>query len=51
MDKDNKSSRKKYPAPFSIRLIKDERKPFEQAAADRLLAAYIRWLIFRKDMS
>lgn len=51
MDKNNKPSRRKYPAPFSIRLTKDERKSLEQAAAGRPLAGYIRWLIFRKDMS
>ncbi len=51
MDKNNKPSIRKYPAPFSIRLTKDERKSLEQAAAGRPLAAYIRWLIFRKDMS
>lgn len=51
MDKNNKSSEKKYPAPFSMRFTKDERKSLEQAAASRPLVAYIRWLIFRKDMS
>ena len=51
MDKNNNSLEKKYPAPFSIRLTKEERKSLEKAAAGRPLAAYIRWLIFRKGMS
>lgn len=50
MDKNNNSSGKKYPAPFSMRFTKDERESLEIAAAGRPLAAYIRWLIFKEDM-
>ena len=46
--KNNRSDQ--YPAPFSMRFTKDERKSLELAAAGRPLAAYIRWLIFKEDM-
>ncbi len=49
MRKNNNSS-DQYPAPFSMRFTKDERKSLELAAAGRPLAAYIRWLIFKEDM-
>lgn len=34
-----------------MRLTKEERESLELAASGRPLAAYIRWLIFRKDLS
>ncbi len=50
MAKNNNRPDQKYPAPFSMRFTKDERKSLELAAAGRPLAAYIRWLIFKQDM-
>lgn len=50
MAKNNNRPDQKYPAPFSMRFTKDERKSLELAAAGRPLAAYIRWLIFKEDM-
>lgn len=46
----NKKPSSKYPPPFSMRFTEEERKALETAAAGRPLAAYIRWLIFKKDM-
>ncbi len=43
-------NKKKYPAPFCMRLTDDERKALELAAGDRSLASYIRWLIFKEDI-
>ncbi len=50
MDKNNDCTNKKYPAPFSMRFTEDERKTLEQAAGNRPLAAYIRWLIFKEEI-
>lgn len=50
MDENRSNNTKKYPAPFSMRFTKEERKSLELAAAGRPLAAYIRWLIFKEDM-
>jgi len=35
-----KHQRNKYPAPFSMRFIEDERRTLELAAGDRPLSAY-----------
>jgi len=50
MDKNISNNSKKYPAPFCMRFTEDERKTLEQAAGDRPLAAYIRWLIFKDEI-
>ena len=47
MDKNSLTSRKKYPAPFSMRFTKDEHRILDIAADGRPLAVYIRWLIFQ----
>ena len=44
------TKKSRYPAPFSMRFTQDERHALEQGAADRPLASYIRWLIFKEDM-
>ena len=41
---------KKQPSPFWIRFTEQERKSLEQAAGDRALGAYIRWLIFKDKL-
>ena len=41
---------KKQPSPFCIRFTKQERKTLEQAAGDRALGAYIRWLLFKDEL-
>jgi RNase P/RNase MRP subunit POP5 len=45
-----KNQKSKYAPPFSMRLSDEERAVLEQAAGDRPLAAYIRWLIFKEIM-
>lgn len=41
---------KKQLSPFCIRFTEQERKSLEQAAGDRALGAYIRWLIFKDEL-
>lgn len=47
----NKSDKKKYPPPFSLRLTYEERARLEQDAAGRPLGAYIREQLFGENVS
>ncbi|MES9994017.1 MAG: hypothetical protein ABW098_18865 [Candidatus Thiodiazotropha sp.] len=49
-DNSPKNKHNKYPAPFCMRFTEDERKTLELAAGNRPLAAYIRFLIFGKEL-